>query len=100
MRPALDGTPALPNFPQILCSGDDWAHLCAGDVFGLGNFIYQSLGMRPTPQLSGYRVPGADGLYLSGPFTHPGGGINGGGRPVAIRIMEDLGIDSSKVLKI
>lgn len=56
--------------------------------------------MRPTPQLSGYRVPGADGLYLSGPFTHPGGGINGGGRPVAIRIMEDLGIDSSKVLKI
>ncbi|WP_313802543.1 NAD(P)/FAD-dependent oxidoreductase [Sphingobium sp.] len=71
-----------------------------GDVFGMGNYVYQSLGMRPTPQLSGYRVPGADGLYLSGPFMHPGGGINGGGRAVAIRVMEDLGVDTMKVLKV
>lgn len=70
-----------------------------GDIMGLGSYIYQSLGMRPTPELAQYRVPGANGLYLSGPFMHPGGGITGGGRPVAIRIMEDLKVDYSKVIR-
>eukprot|EP01133_Synstelium_polycarpum_P028126 gene28126-34059_t len=28
---------------------------------------------RPLPELSGHRVPGADGLYLTGASTHPGG---------------------------
>ena len=70
-----------------------------GDIMGLGSYIYQSLGMRPTPELAQYRVPGANGLYLCGPFMHPGGGITGGGRPVAIRIMEDLKLDYSKVIR-
>ena len=38
-----------------------------------------TLGMRPTMELAQYRVPGAKGLYLSGPFMHPGGGLTGGG---------------------
>jgi phytoene dehydrogenase-like protein len=71
----------------------------SGDVMGLGGYLHQTNGMRPTPELSQYRVPGAKGLYLTGPFMHPGGGINGGGRAVAIRVMEDLKIDYSKVIR-
>lgn len=70
-----------------------------GDIMGLGSFAYQSLGMRPTPELAQYRVPGAAGLYLSGPFMHPGGGLTGGGRAVAMRIMDDIDVDYSKVIK-
>ena len=70
-----------------------------GDIMGLGSYIYQSLGLRPTAELSQYRVPGAKGLYLSGPFMHPGGGLTGGGRAVAIRIMEDLGVEYSRVIR-
>lgn len=70
-----------------------------GDIMGLGSYLYQSLGMRPTAELSQYRVPGARGLYLAGPFMHPGGGIIGGGRAAAIRIMEDLKVDYSKVIR-
>lgn len=70
-----------------------------GDFMGLGSYIYQSLGMRPTAELSQYGVPGAEGLYLSGPFMHPGGGITGGGRAVAMRVMDDLGVDYSKVIQ-
>jgi hypothetical protein len=65
----------------------------------LGSYIYQSLGMRPTAELSQYRVPGAKGLYLAGPFMHPGGGLTGGGRAVAMRVMEDLKVDYSKVIR-
>ena len=67
---------------------------------GLGSYSYQLLGLRPTAELAQYRVPGAEGLYLAGPFMHPGGGITGGGRAVAIRMLEDLGLDSSRVLKV
>lgn len=70
-----------------------------GDIMGLGSYLYQSLGMRPTPELSQYRVPGASGLYLAGPFMHPGGGIVGGGRAAAIRIMEDLKVDYTKIIR-
>ena len=71
-----------------------------GDIMGLGSYLYQSLGMRPTMELSQYRVPGAEGLYLCGPFMHPGGGITGGGRPVAMRVMDDLGVDYGKVIQV
>jgi phytoene dehydrogenase-like protein len=64
-----------------------------GDVGGLGKFFYQVGGHRPTPELSQYAVPGADGLYLAGTFMHPPGGVTGGGRATAIRICDDLGID-------
>ena len=50
-----------------------------GDIFGIGNWIHQYLGRRPTPALAQYAVPGADGLYLAGPFMHPGC-INGPAR--------------------
>ena len=70
-----------------------------GDIMGLGSFIYQSLGLRPTAELAQYRVPGAKGLYLSGPFMHPGGGLVGGGRAVAMRVMEDLGVKYDAVIR-
>jgi phytoene dehydrogenase-like protein len=69
-----------------------------GDISGIGRYIYQFLGRRPTPELSRYAVPGVDGLYLSGPFMHPGGGVIGGGRATAIKIMGDIGIDFDKVI--
>lgn len=65
----------------------------SGDVMGLGTFAEQFLGGRPTAELSQYRVPGVERLYLSGPFMHPGGGVTGGGRAVALRAMADLGMD-------
>lgn len=70
-----------------------------GDFNGGAVYLFQMMGMRPTPELAQYRVPGAEGLYLCGPAMHPGGGVTGGGRPVAIRVMEDLGVDYSKVIR-
>jgi phytoene dehydrogenase-like protein len=64
-----------------------------GDVGGIGKAFYQIGGHRPTPELSQYAVPGADGLYLAGTFMHPPGGVTGGGRATAIRMCEDLAID-------
>jgi len=64
-----------------------------GDVGGIGKMFYQIGGHRPTPELSQYAVPGAEGLYLAGTFMHPPGGVTGGGRATAIRICEDLEID-------
>ncbi|ENH75306.1 Pyridine nucleotide-disulfide oxidoreductase domain-containing protein 2 [Fusarium oxysporum f. sp. cubense race 1] len=63
-----------------------------GDICGLSMAFDQMGGSRPTLALAQYRVPGVNGLYLAGPFMHPGGGVWGGGRPVAIRVLEDLGI--------
>jgi phytoene dehydrogenase-like protein len=65
-----------------------------GDWFGIGTYIDQWMGRRPTPALTQYRVPGIGGLYLSGPFMHPGGG-----RATAIQIFEDLKINTSKLLR-
>lgn len=64
-----------------------------GDISGIGRYLYQFLGRRPTPELAQYAVPGADRLYLSGPFMHPGGGVIGGGRATAVKILADLDID-------
>lgn len=63
-----------------------------GDVAALAMTPQQFLDGRPLPELANYRVPGVEGLYLCGPFMHPGGGANGGGRPVAMRVMMDLGL--------
>jgi phytoene dehydrogenase-like protein len=67
----------------------------AGDFMGIGMFQHQLFGHRPTRRLAQYAVPGADHLYLCGPFMHPGGAVTGGGRATAIKIMQDLGIDAS-----
>lgn len=70
----------------------------SGDIFGIGNWTHQYLGRRPTPALAQYAVPGAKGLYLAGPFMHPGGAVTGGGRATAMKMLEDLKMDSSKVM--
>lgn len=70
-----------------------------GDYTGGAMYLFQMMGMRPIPELAQYAVPGAQGLYLAGPAMHPGGGVTGGGRAVAIRIMEDLMIDYSTVIR-
>ena len=70
-----------------------------GDFNGGAFFLYQMMGMRPTPELAQYRVPWPGGLYVCGPAMHRAGGVTGGGRPVAIRVMEDLGIDYSNVIR-
>jgi AGZA family xanthine/uracil permease-like MFS transporter len=67
-------------------------------LVGAAMFIYQFFARRPTPELANYAVPGAQGLYLSGPFMHPGGGLTGGGRATAIRILEDLKVRYSHVM--
>ena len=68
-----------------------------GDAHGCAPFFYQSMGHRPTPDLGSFRVPGVGGLYLTGPFMHPGGGVFGAGRATAIQMMDDLGLDYDKV---
>lgn len=68
-----------------------------GDAHGCAPFFYQSMGHRPTPDLGSFRVPGVQGLYLTGPFMHPGGGVFGAGRATAIQMMDDLSIDYDKV---
>lgn len=69
-----------------------------GDMHGCAPFLHQSLGHRPTPDLGQYTVPGADRLYLVGPFMHPGGGVYGAGRATAIRIFDDLGMDFDRLV--
>jgi phytoene dehydrogenase-like protein len=68
-----------------------------GDAHGCAPFFYQSAGHRPTPDLGSLRVPGIEGMYLVGPFMHPGGGVFGAGRATAIQMMDDMGIDYDKV---
>jgi phytoene dehydrogenase-like protein len=69
-----------------------------GDIHGCAPYMYQSVGHRPTPDYGQYTVPGVEGLYLVGPFMHPGGGVFGAGRGTAIRMMDDMHIDYDKVL--
>lgn len=69
-----------------------------GDIHGIAAYLHQFGGFRPIPELAQYRVPGIAGLYLVGPFMHPGGGVFGGSRATAIRIFDDLGIDFDKVV--
>ena len=69
-----------------------------GDIFGCGTYFDQSMGRRPTPELAQYRVPGIEGLYMSGPFMHPGGAVTGGGRATAIQVFEDLDIPYHKIM--
>ena len=76
---------------------DSPASFLKGDIHGCAPFFYQSVGHRPTPDLGSLRVPEIEGMYLVGPFMHPGGGVFGAGRATAIQMMDDLGIDYDKV---
>src|SRR5260370_17311462 len=60
-----------------------------GDIMGIGQYLYQFVGRRPIPELSQFSVPGIENLYIAGPFMHPGGGVNGGGRGVAVKMVSD-----------
>lgn len=64
-----------------------------GDIMGIAMTADQSLGARPTPELSNYRVPGIEQLYLAGCTTHPGGTVTLGGRATAMKIYMDMGIN-------
>lgn len=69
-----------------------------GDIMGIGQYLYQFLGRRPLPEFADYTVPGLDGFYLVGPFMHPGGGVTGGGRAVAIKMLSDMDIDFEQAI--
>jgi phytoene dehydrogenase-like protein len=49
--------------------------LLRANVMHLEMSLDQMFMFRPLPELSGYRVPGLPGLYLTGASTHPGGGV-------------------------
>jgi phytoene dehydrogenase-like protein len=70
-----------------------------GDLHGIAMPSYQQGSHRPTPELSQFTVPGTAGLYLVGPFQHPGGGVFGAGRATAQRLCEELKIDFEKIPK-
>lgn len=70
-----------------------------GDLHGIAPYMYQSGSHRPTPDLGQNVVPGADRLYLVGPFQHPGGGVFGAGRATAMRMYEDLKLDFDKITR-
>ena len=79
---------------RLVTSPLDW-HRLTGNINGCAWHVdmelHQSWGMRPLPELSGYRAP-IPGLYLSGSGTHPGGGITGiPGRNAALEVLRDLG---------
>lgn len=57
-----------------------------GQVMHLDMSLDQMFAWRPLPELSGYRTP-ADGLYLTGASTHPGGGVFGASGRSAARVM-------------
>ena len=68
-----------------------------GDSSHIGMYLTQYMANRPLPGWSGYKMP-VDNLYLCGPSTHPGTGLNAGARAPANVIMKDLGIEFDKVI--
>ncbi|WP_194835201.1 NAD(P)/FAD-dependent oxidoreductase [Nocardia sp. XZ_19_369] len=65
--------------------------LLGGNVMHVEMSLDQMMMWRPLPELSGQRVPGAPGLYLTGASTHPGGGVSGAsGRSAAHLVLRDL----------
>ncbi|WP_127782486.1 NAD(P)/FAD-dependent oxidoreductase [Rhodococcus sp. X156] len=64
--------------------------LIGGNVMHVEMSMDQMMLWRPAPELAGYRVPGLDGLYLTGASTHPGGGVAGAsGRNTAALVLKD-----------
>ena len=73
---------------------DSWPR---GDATHFGSYLYQSMGNRPLPGWSQFRMP-IDRLYLCGPSAYPGLGCTGGARAAVPVIMEDLGLDFEKMI--
>jgi len=66
--------------------------LIGGNVMHVEMSLDQMLPMRPHPDLAGHTVPGAEGVFLAGASTHPGGGVIGtSGRTVARLVGRRLG---------
>jgi len=61
--------------------------LLRGNVMHVEMGLASMFGFRPTPALSGHRVPGLAGLYLTGASTHPGGGVSGNSGRTAARVV-------------
>ena len=57
-----------------------------GNVMHVEMSLASMFAFRPSPALSGYRVPGLPGLYLAGASTHPGGGVSGNSGRTAARV--------------
>ncbi len=51
--------------------------LLGGNIMHVEMSLDQMLAFRPAPELAGQRIPGLEGLYLTGASTHPGGGVSG-----------------------
>lgn len=68
-----------------------------GEPSHIGGYLTQYMSNRPLPGWSGYKMP-VEKLYLCGPSTHPGTGLNAGARAPANVIMKDLGIEFDKVI--
>jgi phytoene dehydrogenase-like protein len=60
--------------------------LVNGQVMHVDMSLDQMFSWRPMPELSGYRLP-ADGLYLTGASTHPGGGVFGASGRTAAQVL-------------
>lgn len=73
------------------------ASMKRGDIFGIATIMSQFMGRRPIPELAQYTIPGIDGIYLVGPFMHPGGAVTFGGRATAMKMLMDWKVDLSKV---
>ncbi|WP_299576821.1 NAD(P)/FAD-dependent oxidoreductase [uncultured Williamsia sp.] len=56
---------------------EDELGLVGGNVMHVDMSADQMFAFRPHPDLGGHTVPGADGLFLAGASTHPGGGVSG-----------------------
>ncbi|PAY24349.1 FAD-dependent oxidoreductase [Dietzia natronolimnaea] len=71
--------------------------LIGGNVMHVEMSLDQMLPMRPHPDLAGHTVPGADGVFLAGASTHPGGGVIGtSGRTVARLVGRRLGTSTRR----
>lgn len=68
-----------------------------GDVSGAGEYLHQIGGQRPTPELAKLRVPGVEGLYLTGTAINVSS-VSGAGRATAIKICQDMKINFDKLL--
>lgn len=68
-----------------------------GDATHFGSYLYQSMGNRPLPGWSQFRMP-VERLYLVGPSAYPGLGCTGGARSAVPVLLEDMGIDLEKVI--
>ncbi|MDJ0393077.1 NAD(P)/FAD-dependent oxidoreductase [Rhodococcus sp. G-MC3] len=60
--------------------------MIGGNIMHIEMSLDQMMMWRPIPQLARHRVPGAEGLYLTGASTHPGGGVSAASGRSAARI--------------